>query len=123
MRHGGDRRERLAAEAHRPDGLKPLLIVQLGGGVTQEGDARVLRGHAAAVVRHADIGRAAAAKFHRDILRAGVEGVLHQLLDNGGGTLHDLAGGDHISHVRVENIDNSHMHTSFSVSIIIPDSC
>ena len=100
FRHGGDRRESLAAEAHSAYGLKPALIVQLARRMAQKGDARILRLHAAAVVGHADVGRPAAAYLHGYIFRARVERVLHELLYHRGGTLHDLACGDHVRNMR-----------------------
>ena len=99
LAHGGDGGQRLAAKAHGADGLEPGLIVQLGGSVPQKGDARVLRRHAAAVVADADIGGPAVAQLHRHGVGARVEGVLHQLLDDGGGPLDHLAGGDHVRHM------------------------
>ena len=108
--HGGYRRQSLTAKAHRADGFKPVLVMELRGGVAQERDARVLGRHAAAVVRDADERRAAALYFDGDGLRPGVKGVFHQLLDDGGGTLDDLARGDHIGNVWGEYIYNGHEH-------------
>ena len=108
LRHGGDGGKRLAAEAHRRDSLKPALVVQLARRVAQKGDARVLRRHAAAVVRHTDHGRAAAADLDGDVLRPGVQRVFAQLLDHGSRALDDLARGDHVRHVGGEDIDNTH---------------
>ena len=108
--HGGYRRKSFAAEAHRTDGFKPVLVMELRRGVAQEGDARVLGRHAAAIVRDADERRAAALYFDGDGLCTGVKGVFHQLLDDGGGTLDDLARGDHIGNVWGEYIYNGHEH-------------
>ena len=109
LRHGGYRRKSFAAEAHRRYGLQPLLVMQLRCGMPQERDARVLRCHAAAVVRDADIGCASAADLDRYILRPGVERVLDQLLDDGSRALHHLAGGDHISHMGLKYVYDRHM--------------
>ena len=109
FRNRGYRRESFAAEAHRRYGLQPLLVVQLRCSVPQEGNARVLRRHAAAVVRDADIGRAPAADLDGYILRPSVERVLDQLLDDGSRTLDHLAGGDHISHMGLKYVYDRHM--------------
>ena len=99
MAHGGDRRERLAAKAEGGNALEPARVAQLARGVAQEGHARVLGRHAAAVVRHAQIGHAAVPQLHGHVPGAGVKGVFHQLLHHGGGSLHHLARGDEIRHV------------------------
>ena len=113
--HGGDGGQSLTPEAHGADGLQPPLVPELGGGVAQESDPGVLGGHAAAVVGDADIGHAAPADLHGDVPGAGVKGVLHQLLDDGGGPLHHLARGDQIRHMGRQNIDNRHMITSLAI--------
>ena len=80
--------------------------------MAQEGHARVLGRHAAAVVGDADIGRAAPADLHGHVFGPGVEGVLHQLLDHGGRALHHLARGDQIRHMRGEYVNDWHKITS-----------
>ena len=105
---GGDGGQRLTAKAHRADGLQSLLVMELGGGVAHEGDARVLGGHAAAVVGHADIGGPAAAQLHGHRVGPGVKGVFHQLLDHRRGAFDHLAGGDHIGHMGGEYVDDGH---------------
>ena len=116
VRHGADRGQRLAAKAHRADGLEPLLVVQLARRVAQKRDACVLGRHAAAVVRHAQIRRAAAAQLHRHGAGPGVKCVFHQLLDHRGGPLHDLARGDQIRQMRRENLNIGHRLPSFKYS-------
>ena len=92
--------------------------MQLRGRVAQKGDARVLRGHALPVVLHADIGGPAVAELHGHAVRARVKGVFHQLLDDGGGPLHHLARGDHIRHMRGENVDFGHYnHLPYSLPL------
>ena len=113
MRHGADGGQRLTAKAHRADGLEPLRIVQLARRVAQKRDACVLGRHAAAVVGHAQVGRAAAAQLHRHGAGPGVERIFHQLLDHGGGTLNDLARGDQIRKMRRENLNIGHGLPSF----------
>ena len=108
LAHGGDGGQRLAAKAHGADRLETRFIMELRGRVAQEGDARVLGGHALPVILHADEGGPAVADLHRHAVSPGVKGVFHQLLDDGGRPLHHLAGGDHIRHMRGENVDFGH---------------
>ena len=108
MRHGGDRRQSLSAKAHRLDGLEAVLVMELGGCVPQKGDPRVLRRHAAAVVGDADHGRAAVADLHRHVLRSGVKGILHQLLDDRRGALDHLAGRDQVGDMRRQEVNLRH---------------
>ena len=54
---------------------------------------KAIGGHAAAVVRHAEVFRAAAAYFNRYVPRPGVEGVFDELLHGRGRALDDFAGG------------------------------
>ena len=78
--------------------------------MAHEGHARILGCHAAAVIADADIGGAAAPDLYGDVAGAGIYGVFNQLLHNGSGTLHHLAGGYHVRHVGRENVDNRHMY-------------
>ena len=108
FRHGGDGRQGLAPEAHGADGLQSPLVTELGGGVPQKGHPGVLRRHAAAVIGDADAGGASILDGHGDVFGSGIQGVFHQLLDDGSRALHHLAGGDHVSHMGGEYIDNRH---------------
>src|SRR5699024_3313993 len=87
-------------------GLQPALVLQLAGRVAEEGYARVLGRHAAAVVRHADELPTAAAQLHRDVPRPGVDRVFKQLLHHGGGPFHNLAGGDEVRHEGGEYVNH-----------------
>jgi hypothetical protein len=66
----------------------------LAGGVALQGQAELPGLDAAAVVGNGDAPDAAVLDAHFDSARAGVECVLEQLLDDRGGPLDDLAGGD-----------------------------
>ena len=72
-------------------------VFDLTGGVAQEGDAGVLRSHAAAVVAKADEGHATVLNLDGDMLCTGVDGVFQQLLDDGARALNDLACGDKLA--------------------------
>ena len=66
----------------------------------QEGRRQLARRDAAAVVADAKIGHAAVFHLHRHALRAGVNGVFQQLLDNARGALDHLARGDEVGDMR-----------------------
>ena len=76
--------------------------------VPLEREQDVVAVHSAAVVGHAD--ELAPAVLDRDVHRgrAGVERVLHQLLDHGRGPLDDLAGRDLVGDGAGENGDGWH---------------
>mgnify|MGYP000848748062 CR=1 FL=1 len=57
-----------------------------------EGHAGVSLGHALAVVNHLNECTAGVFDDDGDVCGAGVNGVFHQLLDNGGGSLDDFTG-------------------------------
>ena len=59
-----------------------------------DGERKVSLRHAAAVVGDADPASAAAVGEHIDAARAGIDRVLHQLLDHARGALDHFAGGD-----------------------------
>ena len=84
--------------------------------MAEKGDAHVVLHDAAAVVGDAHKGGAAVFDLDGDVLRAGVDGVFHQLLDDGGRTLHDLARRDQLRDVLVQHIDHTHMVTAFLYS-------
>ena len=97
---GGNSRQSLTTEAKGPDFSQILRRAELTGGVAQKGSGQLLRRDAAAVVCHPDQAHAAPLDLHHDGGGSGVDGVFHQLLYNGGGALHHLAGGDQVGHMR-----------------------
>ena len=104
-RHRADRGQGLAAKAQARHPLELLQGEDLAGGVARQGERQVLLGDAAAVVAHPDQAGAARLQLHLDARAAGVDGVLHQLLDHRGGALHHLAGGDLVGETGVEDTD------------------
>ena len=106
--HAGDRRQRFAAKAQRPDGLEPPLVDKLAGRVPKEADARVLGCHTRSVVRHTDKLPPAGTDLRHDGPRSGVESVLHQLLDRAGRPLDHLAGGDHVGNMGRQYMNMRH---------------
>ena len=93
-RHRSDARQRLAAKPQRGDAFQIIQRGDLAGGVPRQRQRDLLRVDADAVVAHADQAAAAALQLHLDARGAGVERVLHQLLDHGRRPLDHLAGGD-----------------------------
>ena len=100
VRHRGDARQRLAAEAERRDALEVVGAADLARRVPLDRQPRVLRLHPLAVVLDANQLLAAELDGDRDAPRAGVDRVLDQLLDDRRRPLDDLAGGDLVGEVR-----------------------
>ena len=103
----GDRRQRLAAKAERPD-PQQVVVRELRGGVALDRERELVRGHAAAVVGDRDQRLAAAGELDRDPPRAGVERVLDQLLDRRGRPLDHLARGDAVDQMLGQAADRGH---------------
>ena len=97
-RHGGDGGQGLAAKAQRAD-VDQIVPLQLGCGVALQGEAQIIAAHAAAIVGDFYEGLAAVAENDLDALRARVQGVLRQLLDNSERPLDDLSGGDAVDQI------------------------
>ncbi len=107
-RHRGDAGQRLAAKAERGDRRQVLRARELAGRVAREGDQRVLRRHALAVVAHRDQVEPARGEAHLHVARARVERVLDQLLHYRGRPLDHLASRDLPLHRRREDRDLAH---------------
>src|SRR5262249_49495566 len=97
--------EGLAAEAEGADAAQVGGGAELAGGVAGEGEREVLGGDAAAVIDHAD--QLGAPLFHLDVdaRAARIDAVFEELLEDAGGALDDLAGGDLGDDVRGELAD------------------
>ena len=104
-RHRGDGRQRLAPEPQRGYRGKIVSTGDLAGGVARHRELQLGGGNSAAVVADARETHAARFDFDFDTLRAGVEAVFNQLLDDGRRPLDDLAGRDLIDEVVVEDAD------------------
>jgi hypothetical protein len=104
----GDGRQGLAAEPQRGDGFQLLDARDLRGGVPLQRKQRIVTQHTAAVVGDADQAPAAAFGFHADVVSAGVERVLEQLLHHGSRTFDHLSGGDLVGDLVAENVDAAH---------------
>src|SRR6185503_21284647 len=94
MRDRRDTGQRLAAETERGNPLEVVGTANLAGRMALDGEPRILRRHAFAVVF--DLDQLLAAKLHRDDdpARARVDRVLDELFDHGCRTLDDFSGGN-----------------------------
>ena len=108
FRHGGDAGQRLASEAVGEDLFEVFGRGDLGGGVPLEAEHGIDRAHAAAVVDDLQQGAAGVGHDHGDLGRAGIDGILHQLLHHGRRPLYDLARGDHVGDLRREDFQLAH---------------
>ena len=99
MRHRRNRRQRLAAEPERQDRREIVGAPDLAGRVALDRQPRIVRLHPLAVVLDADLLLAAELDVDRQPAGAGVDRVLDQFLDDRGGPLDDLAGGDLVGEV------------------------
>ena len=97
QRHAGnrcDRGQRLATEPERPDGLQVLQGPYLARCVARKGKLEILACDAAAVVLNLDARDTASVEQDLHFGCAGVEAVLEQFLEDGGGPLDDFTGRD-----------------------------
>ena len=107
-RDGRDRRQRFAAETERVDGLEVGGLPQLARRMAQKGRLGFVGRNAAAVVRDAQEGHAAVLQLDGDVPRAGVNGILDQLLGGAGRALDHLARGDEVGNMRRKLLNLGH---------------
>ena len=107
-RHRSDACQGLTAKAEGANVVEILDRRDLARSVLPERQHRVVGGHAVAVVF--DFYQAPPAGFDANVDAGSscIESVLHQLLDDGCGTLHDLARRDAIDDRAVEHANGSH---------------
>jgi hypothetical protein len=89
-----DRRQRLAAEAHRRDVLEVVQRRDLARRVAAQRERQLGGRDAAPVVFDDDRADAAARETHDDLGRGGIERVVDELAHDRRGPLDDFAGGD-----------------------------
>ena len=98
LRHGGNRGEGLAAEAHRGDVIQILQRAQLAGGMALQRQKGIIAVHARAIIAHADKTATAIHHIHLDAPRAGIQRVFYQLLEHGCRTFDHFTCGDLVDH-------------------------
>ncbi len=76
-----------------------IIVGQFRGGVPLDRQFEIGRRHAAPVIDHADQRLPALGQCDLDAGGAGIDGVLDQLLDGGGGTFDHFAGGDLVDEI------------------------
>ena len=113
----GDRGKRLAAETERENSGKVFRRGDFAGRVALERQRHIFGRHATSVVRDAHIADAAVLDLDGDLLCACVDGILHQLLDHGGRSVHDLTCGNEVCHLKAQDIDFSHAAHFLSQSL------
>lgn len=94
LRDRRDRGQRLAAESERMEPVEIVGRADLGRRVPLESEPRVGVAHAATVIDDLNQALSSVAIVDRHDRAAGVDGILHQLLDDRSGTAHHLARGD-----------------------------
>ena len=97
--HGRNRGESLSAEAEGRNALQILRFGDLGGSVALEAEQSLVSGHSASVVYHLNKGAAGIENHHRDAFGPGIDGILDQFLDNGGGAGNHLARRDKVGYI------------------------
>jgi hypothetical protein len=104
MCDGGDRRQGFAAEAERTDGEQVVDRVQLGGRMSLNSQRHLRRRNPFTVV--GDLDQASPSPFdaHPDRVRPGVQGVLHQLLDDRCRPLDHFPGGNRRGNFRRQDL-------------------
>ena len=107
-RDGGDARDGFAAKPERRDAVQVFGPGNFAGGMTFEGEERVVAAHAEPVVGDIDERATAVLDGDRDASGFGVEGVLDQLLHDGGGPLDHLAGSDLVGDLLGEETNPVH---------------
>ena len=100
MRNRRYARECLAAEPETRNVFEIIKAGDLTRCMARDGERQFFPGNTATVIAHTDQLYPALAQLDLDQFRAGVETVLHQLLQYRGGSLDDLAGGDLIDQLR-----------------------
>jgi hypothetical protein len=109
-RHRRDRRQRLAAKAHRRQGVEVVDGAQLRRRVTFERQVRFVGRHPEAVIRHRDATEAAALDLDVDAARAGIERILGELLDHRGRPLDHFARCDLIGQLGRQHANSRRRH-------------
>ena len=103
-----DARHRLPAETQRANGRQILTAAQLAGGVPLQTHHRILGIHPMTVVHHPNQGDSPAMNQHINSPGAGIQRILHQLLDHRGRALHDLASRHLTGQCFRENLNSRH---------------
>ena len=107
-RYAGNRGQCLAAEAQCMDAVQVIRLFNFAGGVADEGCRDILGINAGAVIADLDQLYAAGLDAYGDLRCTGVDGVFQQLLDYRCRALHHLTGGDQLSGMFIQNMDDCH---------------
>ena len=97
--HSCNRSKGFAAETECKDVLEVVSCMELGCGMTLEAEHRLVRRHSAAVVDDLDQGTSGILNLHGHLVGTSVNGILHEFLDHGCRSLHDLSRGYHVGYI------------------------
>jgi hypothetical protein len=100
LRDGCDRSKRLAAKAHRVDGLELFERADFARGMTRERQCELVLLDATPVIDHRYTSDSASFESNLNRLRARIDGVFHQFFENGSGSFDHFASGD-LTHEQV----------------------
>jgi len=104
----GDAGDCFTAKAESLDPGQICSDGDLAGGVSFEGQQRIVAAHADAVVGDAEQTAAGGEDLHGNARGSGVEAILDEFLDDARGTFDDFTGGDLIRHVFREKSNAVH---------------
>ena len=91
LRHRSDRRQCLTSESHGMEREEIVCLTNLRSSMTFEGQSCIRLRHTATVVYHLDRRATSINHQHLDVLRASIDSVLHQFLNDRSRTLNHLA--------------------------------
>ena len=97
--HGCDGRQSLSAEAEGEDMMQVLGRGELAGSVPLKAQDGIVGGHATSVVNDLDEGSAGVGHHHLHVGGAGIHGIFHELLHDGGGPLDDFPRRNHVGDI------------------------
>ncbi len=105
-RNRQDARQRFAAKPEAGDAFQVTQTCDLAGGMPLKCQRQLILGNSCAVIAHANEADTSLFQLDVDTPRPGIETVLDQLLDNGGGAFDHLAGGDLVDQLIGQNADH-----------------
>ena len=105
---GSDAGECLTPESEGSDAGQIIDLLDFAGGMAQEGRAHLVRRDPGSVIGHPDHRNAAVPDLHRNGRRAGIDGILGQLLDDASRPLYDLPGRNLVNCRLLQQMDYCH---------------
>ena len=97
--YGCYRCESLASKAEGQDVVKVFCRLEFRCGMPFKTENRLIGRHSATIIDDLYQGSACVLNDYSDLISSGIDGILHQLLDHGCRSLHDLSRGYHVSYI------------------------